>query len=887
MNRRTDNDLRQSISVIERMLLTEPSAEMVTMRCLQQLINLLKASYGYVYECGDLDEDGHIPWDLIGTCEAKAGQLVQLANTSTSRYITVELQPKLSAGRCFGGEPNPTSLSSLPHAHPEIINYYCVPLVDAHRIYAVVYLCNAEDGFDQNTENRLRPFIAASSCLLRTANKVRDFQQTRQDSDHIAEHPELLLGVINGMFNGVVMVNANDDIVMCNRVASSMFCLPPKEIIGSPLTRFLPGGSVQLSFRKENSFFSAQSADGDDAVSRGVRAVKGNGKKMLVDLRAFEIQQGDQVLRGLVMDDISERIRSSSDYHETLQRFEVLTNLAPVGILQLDRNWCCTYTNDTWCEYCQVTPDEAMGTGWLKGLHSLDAESTLSKLRHDTGLTGRFEGELRLQSPLGRITWVKANACSLYAESGETTGLIIIFNDITERLSNERRLQDIAEKDQLTGLVNRAFFNDRVETALQGIDRFGSVALMFIDLDEFKPINDTFGHQVGDQLLCEVAIRMKETLRQADTIARIGGDEFTVLLTNVVNTRAITVIADKLLAALADPFLLNTRPIYISLSIGIAVANTSDGDAKKLFKQADAALYKAKTAGRNQYKFYTDALDKDANLHIHLRQSLKEPGRSDFRIVYQPQVDARSGVIKGLELLTRWQHSDAESTGPDVFIKMIEESGLINEFSEWLLEEVFSTICCWEAMPGSLGDLTISINLSAKQFRNKDLALHIFKKCQLYRINPRRIVFEITETALIDDPKIASGTLQKLRDMGFGVSLDDFGTGYSSLVYLRKMPLQSIKIDRSFIKDITQSEGDARIVSAILVLASTLELDVIAEGVDNNETKEWLLQHGCPIQQGFYFHKPLEKEAVEKLLKLEAKPNNKPNNIVPITININ
>ena len=883
MNRRTDNDLRQSISVIERMLLTEPSIETVSMRCLQQLMSLLKSSYGYVYECADLDDEGHIPWELISTYTLESEQLIQLASTSTSSYIPGELQPKLSAGRCFGGESAPVMLSTLPHLHPEIVNSYCIPLVDANRIYAVVFLCNAPCGFEKNTENRLRPFIAASSCLLRTANKVKDFQQTRYDSDHIAEHPEVLLGVINGMFNGVFVVDSNDDIVMCNRAASSMFFLPSKDIIGSPLYRFLPRGSVQLNYRKENSFFSV---DNDKTVSRGVRAVKGNGKKMLVDLRTFEVQQDDQILRGLVMDDISERIRSSSDYHETLQRFEVLTNLAPVGILQLDRNWRCTYTNDTWCEYCQVTPDEAMGTGWLKGLHALDAESTLSKLRHDTGLTGRFEGELRLQSPLGRITWVKANACSLYAESGETTGLIIIFNDITERLSNERRLQEIAEKDQLTGLVNRAFFNDRVETALQGVDRFGSAALMFIDLDEFKPINDTFGHQVGDQLLCEVAIRMKETLRQADTVARIGGDEFTVLLTNVVNTRSITAIADKLLAALADPFVLNARPIYISLSIGIAVANTSDADAKKLFKQADAALYKAKTAGRNQYKFYTDELDKDANLHIHLRQSLKEPGRSDFRIVYQPQVDARSGKIIGLEVLTRWQHSDADSTGPDIFIKMIEESGLINEFSEWLLEEAFATVCSWEVMPGSLGDLTVSINLSAKQFRNKDLALHIFKKCQLYRINPRRIVFEITETALIDDPKLASNTLQKLRDMGFGVSLDDFGTGYSSLVYLRKMPLQSIKIDRSFIKDITQSEGDARIVSAILVLAATLELDVIAEGVDNSETKEWLIQHGCPIQQGFYFHKPLRKAQVEELLSLGANHNNKPNNIVPFTINI-
>jgi len=369
---------------------------------------------------------------------------------------------------------------------------------------------------------------------------------------------------------------------------------------------------------------------------------------------------------------------------------------------------------------------------------------------------------------------------------------------------------------------------------------------MFIDLDEFKHVNDTIGHDAGDSLLREVANRLGDSVRQVDTIARIGGDEFTVILTNVQNTRSITAIADKLLESLAEPIIVNNRPMYVSCSIGIAVAETDGSDTKQLLKQADAALYKAKDAGKNQYKFYTAELDRNASLHMLLQQSLKDRSRNDFRLVYQPQVDAATNKIIGVEALTRWSHDDADPIGPDVFIKIIEESGLINEFSEWLLEEVFSTVSAWRKT-GNL-DVLVSINISAKQFRNKDLAMLIYQRSLAHGVDPKSIVLEITETAIIDDPEIATNTLKSLRSMGFGLALDDFGTGYSSLMYLRQMPLQCVKIDRSFVKDVIHDEEDAKIVFAILGLAKTLGMDVVAEGVDNTDVKNWLIDHDCRVQ---------------------------------------
>lgn len=514
------------------------------------------------------------------------------------------------------------------------------------------------------------------------------------------------------------------------------------------------------------------------------------------------------------------------------------------------------------------------GIGWLEAIHEQDADHVLSQLREETATKGSYEGQFRLQSPLGKIIWVKANAMSVYRESGETDGLIMTFGDITGHLNNERRLKDIAEKDQLTGLVNRAFFNDRLENALNNVRRAGSVALMFIDLDEFKHINDTLGHDSGDSLLCQVAVRLKDCLRDADTIARIGGDEFTVILNNVHNPHTVAMVADKLVEALTAPFVIAERSIYVTCTIGIAIAQSDGVEPKALMKQADVALYKAKEAGRNQYKFYSSELNKDANVHVYLRNSLRDPAREDFYVVYQPQVNAETGQIIGLEALSRWEHEEVDAIGPSQFVKMIEESGLVPEFSTWLFNDVFSTINRWE-QHAVLGDhLKVSINLSAKQFRNKELAALLYQQAQRYGVSPTRIILELTETALIDDPALVGKTLTKLKKMGFGLSLDDFGTGYSSLAYLRKLPLDSLKIDRSFIEDVLHDEDDAIIVKAIIHLAKTLKLDVIAEGVENSDTKSWLIGNGCPIQQGYYFDKPMSLEHIETLLKIPPKLHN-------------
>lgn len=870
MSRRSDNKLRQSINVLERMLLTTPDTNTVLLRCLTQLMTLLDADFGCVFLCRDIQGD-RIPWELIG-CYRKAGQvLTEVENSSTCPAVPVRLQSKLVAGRCINSKEHKDVSPPTLNISSEIHNFFCIPLTDSQRLYAVVYLCNTPEALPENTENRLRPFFAAANCLLRTSHR-RTFQSAFQGQSAL-DRPERLLELLDSLFNTVLLVDESDTIILCNQAAAAMLGLPRRDLFGLPLAKFLPKGIPYLSSRISLRELDKASDPHGKTTWRGVPALSASGNKMLVDLNAFEISLAGKNYRGLVIDDISERMQSATDYHVVLQRLQALTNLAPIAILQLNQHWECIYTNDTWCEYCQMTIDETMGFGWLNGLHLNDSNQFLDQVRNDTAHLGKYQGELRLQSPLGKITWVKASACCLYSEVGESIGIIMTFSDITDHLNNERRLQELAEKDQLTGLINRAFFNDRVNIALKGVNRFGSVALMFLDLDEFKQINDTFGHDVGDELLREMANRLRDTLREVDTIARIGGDEFTVLLTNVQKTRSITTIADKLIRTLAKPFTHNKRPIYVTCSIGIAVADQETMEARQLIKQADSALYKAKRAGRNQYKFYTEELDQRADLHIHLRHSLKDRERKDFRVVYQPQVDARTTEIVGFEVLARWKRPDIDTIDTGECIKMIEESGLIGEFSEWLFQEVFSYIGKWIKTILKLG-VTFSINLSAKQLHDENLANNIYYQCTLHNIPPKAIILEVTETALIEDPRIATQSLNSLNQMGFGIALDDFGTGYSSLHYLRKMPFQCVKVDRSFVKDVTHEMEDAEIVSAILNLAETLKLNVIAEGVDNDDVKKWLIKHNCPFHQGFLYHKPLEAKEVSHFFDSYSQEDN-------------
>lgn len=882
MNRRSDDPLRAAINFIESLHLSRPQPHVVIDHVLSQLLDLTDARYGYAYLC-DNAHASQVSWSLESVYQRdEQGNKTALEAFSASHQVPVQWLPKLLSGRCiFGEHMQDNAVNTLPREHPEITNHIVVPFHDARTVHGVVILCNAATQHDSIFDMRIRPYIAAVNCVFRTAqsSKVSDSQREWLDIIQDNHSIEFLLSFLDAMFNAVVLASPAGEILVCNKAAADLLGHSMREVSGNHISDYIPQGLPKLRPPRAPEQVMAAPYVSPSGTYRGLSVYNSQNEKLFVDLRMFHLIDGDKGYLGLVLDDVSDSLALNEDYQSSSQRFSVLTNLAPVAILQINNEWKCTYVNNTWCDYTHISQEESLGAGWLQGLHPEDSERVLHDLRSTVVRSGRYENEFRLITPLGKITWVKVNACGLYESTGETIGIIITLHDITEQREATERLKELAEKDQLTGLVNRTFFMDRLEQALRGVERFGPVALLYIDLDNFKHVNDSFGHDAGDYLLQVVADRLHKEIRDVDTMARIGGDEFNILLSNVTEGAAIRAIADKLLGALAPPVEIKKRSLYVSCSIGIAVADTAGIDASQLQKQADVALYRSKQGGRNQYKFYTQDLEQDANLHILLRESLRNKTRGDFFVVYQPQYDMATGDVMGIEALARWQHPDSGMVGPSKFIKMIEDSGLISEFNEWLFAEVCTHIRHWlDSHKHRISIPKISINLSAKQFRDRMLAQHIYSTVTQYGIDPRYITLELTETALVDDSVIAKDILKKLSGFGFKLALDDFGTGYSSLAYLRDMPFDALKIDQSFIKNVLHDEDNSKIVCAIMSLAEALKLEIIAEGVESSDVSHWLIERHCTLQQGFHFSKPLSRMDVEQLLKLRPDKDN----VVPL-----
>jgi diguanylate cyclase (GGDEF)-like protein/PAS domain S-box-containing protein len=453
--------------------------------------------------------------------------------------------------------------------------------------------------------------------------------------------------------------------------------------------------------------------------------------------------------------------------------------------------------------------------------------------------------------------------CSPVASALE--GIVLVFQDITERKQLEDQLRRQAITDHLTGLNNRNGFKEAFHMSLERAKRSKkSIAMMFIDLDYFKRINDTLGHDVGDHLLQAVATRLKDSVRPYDVVSRIGGDEFTVMLDELDDISDASLVADKILAALCRPFVLkNGMELAIGASIGISSFPECGADTDGLMQAADVAMYQAKSAGRNLYQFYLPEMNAKARTRLMLEQALRVAvEKHEFALYYQPQIDLASGKLVGFEALLRWEQGNPASVTPSIFVPMLEETGLIVPMGSW----VFSTGCrqrqLWsDRLPDSC---TISINLSPRQFTNKNLINEIRRVLEHNELPAYQLEIELTEGMLMLDTEYTQSILQALKDMGLKLSIDDFGTGYSSLAYLKQFALDALKIDKQFIDHLTTSDKDAAIATSIIQLGHNLGLDVIAEGVETHAQMILLQELGCDVVQGFYCGRPLPAGDVER-----------------------
>jgi diguanylate cyclase (GGDEF)-like protein/PAS domain S-box-containing protein len=485
---------------------------------------------------------------------------------------------------------------------------------------------------------------------------------------------------------------------------------------------------------------------------------------------------------------------------------------------------------------------------------------------------GTWSGEIWDKAKDGTIYPKLLNIAVVRDADGEVEHYLASFNDLAQRREDAERLAYLTQHDPLTRLANRGAMEIQLQQALTRAQRdHGQLAVMLIDLDRFKTINDTLGHQVGDGLLIAVAQRLRDCLRASDVIARLGGDEFVVILPDLENAMSVTGIASKLKRGLEDRYPVGAHTLYTTPSIGIAMYPIDGDTTEILLRNADMAMYHAKSQGRNNFQFFAEGMNIAANERMRLEDGMRRAlesthlGSNEFHLNFQPQLHLSTGRIVGIEALARWTHPELGPISPIKFIPVAEETGLIQPLGDWVFWESCRQLRSFKDQ--GITDIRIAVNLSAQQLRHESLPSVVHGALACYDLAPSEIELEITESVAMQNPAATIAILEQLSDMGIVLAIDDFGTGYSSLAYLKHLPIHRLKLDRAFVKDIETDRDDAAICSATIVLGHNLGLDLVAEGVETEGQRDYLQRLGCDVLQGFLYSRPLSADALVPFLK--------------------
>ncbi|WP_017716726.1 bifunctional diguanylate cyclase/phosphodiesterase [Kamptonema formosum] len=572
--------------------------------------------------------------------------------------------------------------------------------------------------------------------------------------------------------------------------------------------------------------------------------------------------------------ELSERKRAEIALRESVEHYALASAGAKVGLWDWNLQTNAIYFSECWksllgWEETEIgnSPEE-----WLNRIHPEDIIRVQTEIaNHVEGLTPHFESECRISHKNGTYLWACCRGIAVRDGNGGVCRMAGYMTDITKRKVAEEQLRHHAFHDPLTGLSNRALFMNRLEHAFELAKRRPDYlfAVLFLDLDRFKTINDSLGHQCGDQLLVEFVARLVPCLRSGDTLARLGGDEFAMLLEDIHHISDATAVAKRIQKQLELPFNLNNRQISTSASIGIALSAGDYSEPEELLRDADLAMYRAKSAGRARHQVFDPAMQAREVALLQLESELRRAiERQEFQIHYQPVVSLETGAIAGFEALVRWKHFNRGIIAPEEFMPVAEETGLIVPIGYWVLREACRQMCVWQELFPASPPLTISVNISGKQFSQADLIPQILCILQETGISPRSLNLEITETAIGENLNAAAAKIGQLKNLGVGLYIDDFGTGHSSLSVLHRFPFDALKIDRSLIGRMGADGESSEIVRAIVTLAHNLGIGVVAEGVETADQLEQLRATGSNsgLGQGYFFSKPLNTEAVEVLM---------------------
>ena len=722
---------------------------------------------------------------------------------------------------------------------------------------------------------------------------IRDLRERRQTTEQLQRQSKLLLqqeedlqtqnaildAALSNMLQGLAMFDAEQRLVVCNKRYAEMYALTPEQV--------KPGTTVReiLEHRMAGGFYHVRDTEGFvDSWTSKFGEVSSRIQE-LADGRIISVSRHQMANGGRLVthEDITERQKLSSKLAEqnellkereqelrtheerlraqNLQLDAALNNMVQ-GLAMFDAECRLVLCNRRYAEIYGLKPEQVAHGNRLR---------QIIQHRIDNGLHADRSPDELVDAMLLRLT--DANFEQFFSQLSDGRciaitvqpmadgGTVTTHQDITDQRRSEAKITHMALHDTLTGLPNRVLLNERLEHALTRAKRGDIVATHILDLDHFKHVNDTLGHPAGDKLLGTVADRLRALVRETDTIARMGGDEFAVVQAAISQPADATSLAHRIISAVSEPYDIDGHQVVIGASIGIAVGPGDGVSPEQIIRNADLALYRAKGDGRSTLRFFEPEMDAQMQerrvLEWDLRKALLA---GEFELYYQPVVDLASSEISGFEALIRWHHPTRGMVAPGTFIPLAEEIGLIVPLGEWAIRQACATAAQWPE------NLRIAVNLSPAQFRSPGLLQAIVGALAAAGMSPNRLELEITETILLQDSEATLTLLYRLRELGVRIAMDDFGTGYSSLSYLQSFPFDKIKIDRSFVRDIAESPGSLNIVRAVAALANGLGMTATAEGVETQEQLDTIKSEGCTEMQGFLFSRPLPAVEIERLL---------------------
>jgi diguanylate cyclase (GGDEF)-like protein/PAS domain S-box-containing protein len=755
-------------------------------------------------------------------------------------------------------------------AHGEII-------VNNHQLVAVQLDSQAEIPFAELIENAYRKYAEHHNAAVREAEKYRQLMaafslllvitlatillKLRLASHELLRSHRLLDNIADHLGEGILAFDHGGRLTFLNRRARLMLGGNEDELLGHEAAELLAGeqhgknGERFLTAQREGEGFADEfevcRRDGStfpaSFLGGPLPGDEGTGRGYVVsfrDLSEIRLAQARLRLAGRVFDNLREG----------------MTITGPDGRIQS--------VNEAFCLITGYSEDEAIGHKPGEVLHSGQHDAAFFQdMWQQLHQSGSWQGEIINRRKNGEVypEWLSITA--VRNERNEIANYVGLFSDITDRKQAEAYIHHLAYYDPLTGLANRLLFHDRLDNAMQQAHRASRpMAVLLLDLDRFKEINDSLGHDAGDQLLKLVTARLQECQCEGDTLARLGGDEFGLILPEIRSHADVATLAGRLLSSFDSAFNLGGHELFVSTSIGIAVYPSDGGNPESLLRHADAALYIAKDSGRSSFRFHVESDGPSSLERLELENSLRYAiGRDELRLYYQVQIDSQNGCVAGAEALVRWQHPGRGLLLPEHFIPLAESCGLIDALGKWCLETACRQIVAWQE--SGIDVPRIAVNVSARQLRDPQFPIHVLELVERYGIAPGSLELELTESMLSEDAERTLAIFSQMRAHGIRIAIDDFGTGYSSLSYLSRYPVDIVKIDRSFVQGLEQDPDARSIAQAIVLLAHGLHMKTVAEGVETSGQEEVLRQLGCDQLQGFLFSRPEPADKIPRLVK--------------------